>query len=238
MKSSNSRGGGSSNSRGRPRRKGQRRPRKESTQPSLELTHETPLDRLKELCQQGNYQYNIYWDAFKNGYMMFGELYRYRPRMTGRQIVMISESQWVPTKNLNDARQTIAVVILHKIGLFDQGEDLHPPLETDSEDEHDFTESPLNAKMLEEMSMKSLSVVEQLCGMKSSEWREELENSAREFTQSLFNDADHPEPSTDKTSWDTPDDPPCEEDASNSQVEQNSGTGIQSWADEVDSTSE
>ena len=41
----------------------------------IELTKTNPLERLKELCNQGRYLDYMVWDKFKNGTLISGHLY-------------------------------------------------------------------------------------------------------------------------------------------------------------------
>ena len=36
----------------------------------IELTQTDPVLRLRELCTQGKYKYNMAWDKFENGFMI------------------------------------------------------------------------------------------------------------------------------------------------------------------------
>ena len=81
---------------------------------TINLIEIEPLLRLKELCNQGKYTYKINWDRFQNGFMCECILYY---DMKKRTKVLKKEVFWVETQDLRIAKQTIAAIMLERIGL-------------------------------------------------------------------------------------------------------------------------
>lgn len=79
----------------------------------ISLSENDPLERLKEFCNQGKYQYRINWDQFQNGYMCECSIYY----NLGKVRTLTKEVQWVPTMDLIEAKRTVAAVCLDNMGL-------------------------------------------------------------------------------------------------------------------------
>ncbi len=82
---------------------------------SIQLTEMNPLDRLKELCRQGKYRYNITWDAFKNGFMCECELFYFLTKR--RRQTLKRWTCWVETSDLREAQCTVVAGLLDEMGL-------------------------------------------------------------------------------------------------------------------------
>ena len=82
---------------------------------TISLTKSDPLERLKELCEQGHYEYKINWDHFKNGYMCECSIYYFTGKKASR--ILKKESYWIQTDELLKAKRTIAAILLNSIGL-------------------------------------------------------------------------------------------------------------------------
>lgn len=84
----------------------------------LILTAEDPILRLNQLCEQGNFRYEIFFTVFPNGKLISCAL---TDISSGKQIT--NEVQFVKTVNEEEANRTIAAILLQNIGLGDESED-------------------------------------------------------------------------------------------------------------------
>lgn len=82
---------------------------------SINLQENDPLDRLKELCKQGKYNYKINWDRFQNGFMCECVIYYSLRRKTTK--VLKKEVYWVETDDLLKAQKTVVAILLENLGL-------------------------------------------------------------------------------------------------------------------------
>jgi hypothetical protein len=82
---------------------------------NISLTKTDPLERLKELCEQGHYEHKLNWDKFKNGFMCECSIYYYTSKRSSR--ILAKESYWVQTDDLTKAQKTISAILLQSIGL-------------------------------------------------------------------------------------------------------------------------
>lgn len=89
---------------------------------TINLTQTNPILRLKELCTQGKYRYEIHHDRFKNGYMMVCDLY-YISRPGNMRYTVMRQAQFIKTDSLSNATSVIAAILLDLIGLGDDEEE-------------------------------------------------------------------------------------------------------------------
>ena len=80
----------------------------------INLTQTDPLDRLQELCKQGNYRYKFNWDKFQNGIMIECELFYFLNRS---RRILHQEAKFIKSKDLSHVKRVIATSILQNIGL-------------------------------------------------------------------------------------------------------------------------
>ncbi len=81
----------------------------------IKLTKMDPVERLKELCKQGKYRYNITWDKYENGFMCECEIHYFLSRK--RSKTLKKEVCWVETRDLRIAQRTVVATLLDNIGL-------------------------------------------------------------------------------------------------------------------------
>jgi hypothetical protein len=82
----------------------------------IALTEEEPLERLKQLCNQGYYKYHYTWDTFQNGIMCELELtYTLSPQSSRRSL--IKETRFVEGNDLGYAKKVLAAVLIERLGL-------------------------------------------------------------------------------------------------------------------------
>ena len=80
----------------------------------LILTSSYPIQRLRALCQRGNYSYLFTWDCFANGILMGCEIYYFSGK---RRQTLSREFQFVNTIDVDEAKRIIARKLLYNIGL-------------------------------------------------------------------------------------------------------------------------
>ena len=87
---------------------------KKTKERPIVLTSTDPLRRLDEFCHQGTYIKEFTWDEFKNGFLCSCSIFYY---IGNNKKHLIKETRWVETKNLLEAKRTLAANILENLGL-------------------------------------------------------------------------------------------------------------------------
>lgn len=123
-------------------------PRQHLTQnQTLNLKENVPLKRLGELARQGKYRYKFNYDKFENGFMCSCQLFYF---IRGRKRIIASETRWVETQNLLEAKQTVSALLLENIGL-----GVEPTTEEELEDDIDMIREGVSGLASEGMRMLS-----------------------------------------------------------------------------------
>ena len=91
-----------------------------TTRRTIALTKQDPIERLKELCKQGLYQYQFTWDAFANGTMC--ECAIFIAKYGNKKIEVAKEARFVATTNIPEAQRVVSAVLLDRLGLGDDSE--------------------------------------------------------------------------------------------------------------------
>lgn len=122
----------------------------------IDLTHEDPLERLKQFCSQGQYRFHFKWDKFANGIMCELEItYQLGHPETPKRL-LVKEARFVGGEDIEHAKKVVAAVLLERLGL-----GVQPTEEENADDE-------ISEKM-QEMAAKSLDfTMTALNGMFSS----------------------------------------------------------------------
>lgn len=92
---------------------------------SISLTHQDPVERLKQFCEQGKYVFHWNWDRFASGIVCELEIgYQLdRSKSSDRRKVLTKEARYIPnvsedqSENLLYAQRVLAAITLDKLGL-------------------------------------------------------------------------------------------------------------------------
>lgn len=122
---------------------------------SVILTHEDPLERLEQLCEQGIYSYGFHHDEFRNGVMCSLKLKIGKGGQTiikeARFIKMLSTDDSEGETLLVRAKKTVAAILLDKLDL--------GVVESDKQSEEEtLAEEDVEIKF-QEMASKGLNVM-------------------------------------------------------------------------------
>jgi len=78
------------------------------------LEENDPLERLKELCSQGDYNHTFIFDIFNNCIIIRLEIFYFKGT---RRIIMLSESMKVDGTNVMLAKRNVSAKLLENNGL-------------------------------------------------------------------------------------------------------------------------
>ena len=77
----------------------------------IKLTHDDPIERLFQFCQQGGYNPRFTFESFQNGVMCELEVSK------GGENILAKEVRFVQDKDVSYAQKVVAAILLEKIGL-------------------------------------------------------------------------------------------------------------------------